>query len=1203
MQSCGFSFDPSFIPKDFCFGVASPLSQAPVGQPDNVLNQQYENQIHPCIDLIDSLRALGMEKDLALPAIAVVGDQSSGKSSVLEALSGVCLPRGSGIATRCPLELQLKKSPKGSTWCGKISYQFHNIALTSPAQVENEVRKAQNCMAGTGNGVSDQLITLEVMSPNVPDLTLIDLPGITRVALPNQPLNIGQQIKEMIIKYISRQKTIILAVVPSNVDIATTEALELAKQVDPKGNRTLGILTKPDLVDKGAEKEVMRVVRNLAYPLKKGYMIVKCHRQSGLQSNLSLEDSINNERAFFEDHEHFSVLLHEGCATVRTVAEKLTVELVKHIHSTLPTMEKQIIRKLWDAEDKLNLIGSCVPDTDTERLAFLIERIRQFAEGIGKATRGEEEVTDAQLKLFTKIQKRFNLWELNLNSSADQFPKEIRKGIDVWENQYRGREMVGIVSFRTFENIARKQIQKFEDPAIVKLNEVTELIRSSFSNIASKHFLQFPNLYRSAKAKIENICNMQQKEAEKGIRTQFTLEKIIYCQDILYGGSLKEAREEATKPCLVVNQDKVSNQFSLSVQVQPVAQPRQFSFDQPAKVQPEAQPGQFSVLLPAKAQPEAQPRLFSFGQPAKAQPVAQPRLFSFGQPAKAQPEAQPGQFSFLQPAKAQPKLQLGQFSFLQPAKVQIEAQPGQFSILQPAKAQPEAQPSQFSFLQPAKVQPEARPGQFSFLQPAKVQPEVQPVQFSFLQPAKAEPEAQPGQFSFLQPAKAEPEAQPSQFSFLQPAKVQPEAQPSQFSFLQPAKVQPEAQPGQFSLLQPAKLQPEAQPGQFSVLLPAKAQPEAQPGQFSFLQLAKAQPKLQLSQFSFLQPAKVQTEAQPSQFSFLQPAKVQPVAQPRQFSFGQPAKVQPAAQPSQFSFLQPAKVQIEAQPGQFSILQPAKAQPEAQPSQFSFLQPAKVQIEAQPGQFSILQPAKAQPEAQPSQFSFLQPAKVQPEARPGQFSFLQPAKVQPEVQPVQFSFLQPAKAEPEAQPGQFSFLQPAKAEPEAQPSQFSFLQPAKVQPEAQPSQFSFLQPAKAQPKPRYGKFSFLQPAKAQPKPRYGKFSFPQLAKVQSVAQTQVQPVAQPNQLELSIVEMSFHIQAYFKNATTRLANQIPLIIQYYVLFEFATQLESQMMELIQDKENLDVLLQEKQDTSRERKTLKDHIERLRAAQQRLAGFPN
>ncbi|PIO29373.1 hypothetical protein AB205_0183120, partial [Aquarana catesbeiana] len=194
MQSCGFSFDPSFIPKDFCFGMASPLSQAPVGQPDNVLNQQYENQIRPCIDLIDSLRSLGVEKDLALPAIAVVGDQSSGKSSVLEALSGVCLPRGSGIATRCPLELQLKKSPKGSTWCGKISYQFHNIALTSPAQVENEVRKAQNCMAGTGNGVSDQLITLEVMSPNVPDLTLIDLPEITRVALPNQPLNIGQQV-------------------------------------------------------------------------------------------------------------------------------------------------------------------------------------------------------------------------------------------------------------------------------------------------------------------------------------------------------------------------------------------------------------------------------------------------------------------------------------------------------------------------------------------------------------------------------------------------------------------------------------------------------------------------------------------------------------------------------------------------------------------------------------------------------------------------------------------------------------------------------------------------------------------------------------------------------------------------------------------------------------------------------------------------
>ncbi|CAI9591527.1 unnamed protein product, partial [Staurois parvus] len=117
-----------------------------------------------------------------------------------------------------------------------------------------------------------------------------------------------------------------------------------------------GILTKPDLVDKGAEKEVIRVVRNLTYPLKEGYMIVKCRAQSELQSNLSLEDAINNERAYFEGHELFRVLLHEGFATVPTLAKKLTVKLVERIHRTLLTLEKQIKSKLKETEDNLNLI-------------------------------------------------------------------------------------------------------------------------------------------------------------------------------------------------------------------------------------------------------------------------------------------------------------------------------------------------------------------------------------------------------------------------------------------------------------------------------------------------------------------------------------------------------------------------------------------------------------------------------------------------------------------------------------------------------------------------------------------------------------------------------------------------------------------------------------------------------------------------------
>ncbi|XP_075191072.1 interferon-induced GTP-binding protein Mx2-like [Anomaloglossus baeobatrachus] len=521
------------------------VSEGVMAQPDNVLGQQYESKIRPCIDLIDSLRTLGVEKDLALPVIAVIGDQSSGKSSVLEALSGVNLPRGSGIVTRCPLVLKLKKSKKGSPWKGKISYREQNEGLKNPGDVEKEIRKAQNFMAGNGKGVSQELITLDIESPNVPDLTLLDLPGITRVAVADQPQDIGLQIKKMIKKYIERQETINLAVVPSNVDIATTEALEMARQVDPKGERTLGILTKPDLVDKGSEQEVVSVVRNLVYKLKKGYMIVKCRGQSEIQNNTSLETALQNEQTFFEDHEHFGVLLEERRATVSLLAEKLTVELVEHISRSIPNLENQIKTKLQKAEVKVEMIGAGVPESESDKLLFLIDRIKRFVDEITQISQGEEEVLEGNEKLFTTIRKLFFKWETKLKESADEFPRELKDDVNTFENQHRGRELTGFINFKTFENIARNQIKTFEEPAIRKLKEVTEFVRSIFHDTAVKHFTNYYNLYRSAKEKLVDICIEQQREAEKMIHTQFRVEKSIYCQDTLYGGALKRVRAEA----------------------------------------------------------------------------------------------------------------------------------------------------------------------------------------------------------------------------------------------------------------------------------------------------------------------------------------------------------------------------------------------------------------------------------------------------------------------------------------------------------------------------------------------------------------------------------------------------------------------------------------------------------------------------------
>uniref|UniRef100_A0A3P8PW33 Interferon-induced GTP-binding protein Mx n=1 Tax=Astatotilapia calliptera TaxID=8154 RepID=A0A3P8PW33_ASTCA len=494
----------------------------------NSLNQQYEEKVRPCIDLIDKLRSLGVEKDLALPAIAVIGDQSSGKSSVLEALSGVALPRGVGIVTRCPLELKMTRKKKGEAWYGKISYRDYNEELKKPSLVEKKIREAQDKLVGNGTGISNDLISLEIASPDVPDLTLIDLPGITRVAVSGQSEDIGEQIKRLIQNNIRKQETISLVVVPCNVDIATTEALRMAQQVDPEGERTLGILTKPDLVDKGTEENVVKIVHNEVIPLKKGYMVVKCRGQKEITEKVSLSEALKNEEAFFEEHAHFQTLFDEGQATVPKLAEKLTLELVHHIQKSLPRLDEQIQKKLKQTRANLDKLSNGPPSDAIERLGFLIDVS-------SPVFLGDKKLPAAG---FAPPKQKFN-WN-------------IQREVSQYERKYRGRELPGFINYKTFEAMIQEQIKQLEEPAVQKLKDVSGMffmIPQSLKVITEHVTLQsslvgFPNLIRTAMLKIEDIRTKREAEAEAILRMQFQMELIVYTQDTTYSQMLAKRKRE-----------------------------------------------------------------------------------------------------------------------------------------------------------------------------------------------------------------------------------------------------------------------------------------------------------------------------------------------------------------------------------------------------------------------------------------------------------------------------------------------------------------------------------------------------------------------------------------------------------------------------------------------------------------------------------
>uniref|UniRef100_A0A671T1W8 Interferon-induced GTP-binding protein Mx2-like n=1 Tax=Sinocyclocheilus anshuiensis TaxID=1608454 RepID=A0A671T1W8_9TELE len=465
------------------------------------VHSHLEESIRPYIDLIDTLRSAGIHKDLALPTIIVIGDQSSGKSSVLEALSGVPLPRGSGIVTRCPLELRLKKVNVGVNWKAVLSYSNNKIEFVDSSLLENHVHAAQNELAGKGVGIRDDLITLEIMSPDVCDLTLIDLPGIARVPVNGQPQDIGNQIKRLIRKYIEKQETINMVVCPCNTDIATTEALKIAQEVDPDGKRTIAILTKPDLIDRGTETRILDIVHNKVIPLRKGYIMVKCRGQQQIDDNISLEEAAQMENLI--------------------------------CHKSLPQLNEQIKKKLWDLKNELKECEAGPPQDPKGAKQFLIKTLTRFNEEIKSLSLGEQITED---HLFVQLREKFRKWHDHLNSTKT-FCHQLSQ-------KYRGRELLGFSNYRTFENVLQRHVATHKAHAIKLLNIIKDIILQQFTDVVYQCFQNYPALQNITLNKIDNIQSSQQAKAEQRISEQFEMEGMIYTQDPIYLKFLNEISDE-----------------------------------------------------------------------------------------------------------------------------------------------------------------------------------------------------------------------------------------------------------------------------------------------------------------------------------------------------------------------------------------------------------------------------------------------------------------------------------------------------------------------------------------------------------------------------------------------------------------------------------------------------------------------------------
>ncbi len=477
---------------------------------------------------------------LDLPILSIIGSQSSGKSSILETLVGKdFLPRGTGIVTRRPLVLQLINIAEDSPLIHNYNHQAQQpqstTATTSPGSPESgsndftledhlrqqkgykpevqnewgeflhipgrrfynfldirkEIENETSRIAGKNKGISRLPINLKVYSPKVLNLTLVDLPGITKVPIGDQPTDIEKQIRNLILEYIAKPNCIVLAVSPANVDLVNSESLKLARQVDPQGKRTIGVLSKLDLMDQGTN--ALDILSGKVYPLKLGFVGVVNRSQQDVQMNKTVEEGLNTEEEFFHSHPVYRTISNR-CGT-RYLAKLLNQTLMIHIREKLPDIKARLNTLMGQTEQELASYGDANLFNKEDRGALILKLMTMFATNFVNSIEGtSSDISTKELCGGARIYHIYNdvLGQSlgSISPTSNLSTNEIRTAI---RNSTGPRPSLFVPEL-AFDLLVKPQIKLLESPSHRCVELVYEELMKICHNCGSPELSRYPKL-------------------------------------------------------------------------------------------------------------------------------------------------------------------------------------------------------------------------------------------------------------------------------------------------------------------------------------------------------------------------------------------------------------------------------------------------------------------------------------------------------------------------------------------------------------------------------------------------------------------------------------------------------------------------------------------------------------------------------------
>lgn len=385
------------------------------------------------LDSIDTLRSQGISHYVSLPQIIVCGDQSSGKSSVLEAISGVSFPVKSSLCTRFPTELVLRKHSHVGVRVSIVPHQSRSEAeqhslgsfceqLDGFDGLANLIENAKAAMGISthGKAFSNDLLRVEVSGPDRPHLTIVDLPGLIHSETRQQSAADVQLVQDVVQSYMKEQRSIILAVVSAKNDSANQIVLRLARVADPSGLRTIGVISKPDMLVPGSESEAsfVSLAKNQDVEFRLGWHVLKNMDSEKGQWNL-IDRNI-------QECEFFSQGIWEGLPRslvgVDSLRTRLSSLLLGQIASELPSLIDEINEKINSCRLQLQKLGDPRATVDEQR-TYLLHISQAFQSLVKAAVDGTyNELFFGDAKTTAGYQKRIRAVIQNLN---EHFTKNI----------------------------------------------------------------------------------------------------------------------------------------------------------------------------------------------------------------------------------------------------------------------------------------------------------------------------------------------------------------------------------------------------------------------------------------------------------------------------------------------------------------------------------------------------------------------------------------------------------------------------------------------------------------------------------------------------------------------------------------------------------------------------------------------------------